>query len=146
VQLGAPLELQDSGDYTALDRACHHGHEAIAKALLDGKYEGRGADADARDADGNTLLMVACDGSHEGIVPLLLARGARPELQSRSGWTALHNAVLAGHPGIVALLCAAPGAAVALAVRKGGWTPLGFSVHQRQAACEAVLRAHGAPE
>jgi hypothetical protein len=44
------------------------------------------------------------------------------------------------------LLCAAPGAAAALALRNSaGQTPLGFAVASGRAACAAVLRAHGAP-
>jgi ankyrin repeat protein len=49
VQLGAPLELKDTRlGWTALRWACHCGHEHVAQALLDGKYEGCGAEVDAR--------------------------------------------------------------------------------------------------
>jgi len=143
VQLGAPLERRDDYGNSALFWAIDRGHAPIAAALLDG----RGANVDARDRGGNTPLMLACDGRHKvGIVRLLLAHGARPELQSSSGWTALHNAVLCDKPGLVALLCAAPGAAAALTVTSFGRTPLGFAAARGRAVCEAVLRAHGAPE
>jgi hypothetical protein len=53
VQLGAPLELKDkSYGRTALLWACSMGHEPVARALLVGKYEGRGAEVDARDKFG----------------------------------------------------------------------------------------------
>ena len=81
---------------------------------------------------------------------LLLSRGAKQELQSGGGFTALHYAVDGNHPGIVELLCAAPGAAAALALKtsaaNGSRTPLAHAVYLGRAACEAVLRAHGAPE
>ena len=43
VQLGAPIELVNASGWTALHWACYYGLERAAKALLDGKYEGRGA-------------------------------------------------------------------------------------------------------
>ncbi len=75
VQLGAPLELRDDGSRTALHWACYRGHEFIAKALLDGKYEGRGAEVDALDNGGWTPLISASCVGREGVVRLLLARG-----------------------------------------------------------------------
>jgi ankyrin repeat protein len=89
--------------------------------------------------------MSASFKGHEGVVRLLLARGARQELQNSYGWTALHAAVVNDHPGVVALLCAAPAAAAALALRsKTDRTPLAMAVNYGRAACAAVLRAHGA--
>jgi ankyrin repeat protein len=145
VQLGAPLELKDESGWTALRWACFYGHEHVARALLDGKYEGRGAEDDARDMWGGTPLMGASQNGHEGVVRLLLARGARQELQDATGEAALHYAARNGHSGVVALLLAAPGAAAALALRYQGRTPLGVAVAEGNAACEALLRARGAP-
>jgi hypothetical protein len=150
VQLGAPLELKDTGiGKTALHSACRLGHEHIARALLDGKYEGRAAKADARDKFGWTPLMSASLSltGREGVVRLLLARGARLELQGGGeGWTALHAAARSNRASIITLLCAAPGAAAALALRDAeGNTPLGLAIAYGSAACEAALRAHGAP-
>jgi len=42
VQLGAPLD-SSADDKSALHWACQNGRERIAKALLEGEYEGRGA-------------------------------------------------------------------------------------------------------
>ena len=82
---------------------------------------------------------------------LLLARGARQELQNSRGWTAMHFAARWCHAGVVELLCAAPGATAALALQdKGGCTPLAVALMPWgfdatiQAACAAALRAHGA--
>jgi ankyrin repeat protein len=147
VQLGAPLELKDEIGRTALHWACFMGLEHVARALLDGKYEGRGAEVDARSEGGWTPLMRACYKGHEGVVRLLLARGARQELQDSDGDSALHKALYLGdRASIVALLCAAPGAAAALVLRdQFGRTPLGSAIYDGRAASEAVLRARGAP-
>ncbi len=149
IQLGAPLDLVDATDgWSALHRACRMGHEHVAKALLDGKYEGRGATVNLRNKHGWTALMVASFRGLESIVRLLLSRGAKQELQCDDGYTALHNAVLHGdHSGVVALLSAAPRAALALALKnRNGLTPLGLALAHNRAACEAVLRAKAAPE
>jgi len=150
LQLGAPLVLRDEEFLcSALHWACFTGREHVAKVLLDGKYEGRGASVDLRCRHGMTALMAASDVGVEALVRLLLSRGATQELQCSDGWTALHYAVCHNSSDIVALLCAARGAAAALIVRAaafgGNRTPLGLAIHRGFAACEAVLRARGAP-
>ena len=153
IQIGVPLDLVDeTWGWSALLWASFMGHEHVAKALLDGKYEGRGATVELRDKFSQTPLMRASIGGHEAVVRLLLARGAKQELQSDIGYyTALHWAVQGNHANVVALLCAAPGAAAALSLKSsstvfGSRTPLGLAISRGRAACEAVLRAHGAPE
>ena len=75
---------------------------------------------------------------------LLLARGARQELQPGNG-AALHRAVRYNRVSIIVLLSAVPGFAAALALRNSnGRTPLALAIQLGHAACEAVLRAHGA--
>ena len=151
IQLGAPLDLVDELYVrSALIWASRMGDEHVVKVLLDGKYEGRGATVDLRAKYGWTALMEASFYGHESVVRLLLSRGAKQELQDVDGYTALHFAVLRNSPGVVALLCAAQGAAAALALKiiaaHGSCTPLAMAIHRGRAACEAVLRAHGAPE
>ena len=151
IQLGAPLDLVDETvGWSALHWASAQGHEHVAKALLDGKYEGRGATVDLRNEYGETPLMQASDEGHESVVRLLLSRGAKQELRSNIGYTALHCAVLGNRPVVVALLCAAPGAAAALSLKAsaalGPRAPLALAIYRGSAACEAVLRAHGALE
>ncbi len=151
IQLGAPLDLVDEADgWSALHWASRKGQEHVAKALLEGKYEGRGATIDLRDKFGGTALMCASNYGHASVVRLLLSRGAKQELQDYWGSTALHSAVSGNRPGIVVLLCAAPGAAAALALKTSatyyGRTPLALAILLGRAACEDVLRAHGAPE
>jgi hypothetical protein len=147
IHLGAPLDLADETiGNSALHWTSIMGHEHIAKALLDGKYEGRGEKVDVRSKNNSTPLMAACKNGREAVVRLLLSRGAKQELKNDSGRTALLNAVKLNQPGVVALLCAAPGAATALSLKNSDKrTPLALAIHHRFAACEAVLRAHGAP-
>ena len=151
IQLGAPLDLVDKKwGWSALLWASYVGHEHVAKALLDGKHEGRGATVDLRSKSGLTPIMRASHRGHESVVRLLLSRGAKQELHSDIGYTALHWAVNGDRPGVIALLCAAPDAAAALALKTSatyyGRTPLAMAIYRGSAACEAVLRAHGAPE
>ena len=151
IQLGAPLDLvEETWGWSALHWASRMGHEHVAKALLDGTYEGRGATINLRCKSGRTPVLLASSKGHESVVRLLLSRGAKQELQDRGGYTALHDAVLGNHPGVIELLCAAPGAAAALALKTiaayGSRTPLAMAIGGGRAACEAVLRAHGAPE
>ena len=46
------------------------------KALLDGKFEGKGADIELRDGDGWTPLRCARNRGRKAVVRLLLSRGA----------------------------------------------------------------------
>ena len=65
-------------------------------------------------------------------------------LQDESGWTALHFAVHRNQADVLELLCAAPSAAAAFALRtSGGHTPLAIAVLLGHAVCADVLRAHG---
>jgi ankyrin repeat protein len=150
IQLGAPLDLVDEAwGRSALHWACELGHVHVAKALLDGKYEVRGAAVDLRDKCGWTALTVASSNGNEAIVRLLLSRGAKQGLLDNGGCTALHRAVGSNHAGVVALLCAAPGATSALAVKSTGFesrTPLAQAIADGRTLCEAVLREHGAKE
>jgi hypothetical protein len=97
---------------------------------------------DAVDHNGMAALHWAAHEGREGVLRVLLARGARQELRSRRGATALHWAVLNGHAGAVAVLSAAPGAAAAAAARDGsGRTPLVVALERggREEVVEALL-------
>jgi len=104
VQLGAPLGPRDGHGSSALLHACYGRDEPVARALLDGKYEGRGAEADAADANGWTPLMWAVFWGREGLARLLLARGAKAGTRSKEGFTALSIASRHGHDACAALL------------------------------------------
>ena len=104
VAAGAPLDLVAENGLSALLWASDNGHAHIAKLLLDGKYEGKGADINTQSSDGWTPLMVACYFGHEAFVRLLLERGADIKLRAMSGRTALSWARYHNHASIVALL------------------------------------------
>jgi len=106
LRLGAPLELRDANGYTALLIACYNGREAVAKALLDGEFEGCGARVDAHDTAGWTSLILASTCGHEGVVRLLLARGANVAMATHTkvGRTALSEATFNRRAACAALL------------------------------------------
>ena len=76
---------------------------------------------------------------------VLLELGARQELQDNNGRAALHLAAFQDHAGAVALLCSAPGAAAALALRDAdGRTPHAIAAFFGHDDVDARLRTHGA--
>jgi len=104
VAAGAPLDLVDTIGSSALHEASFRGHARIAKLLLDGKYEGKGANINTQDSDGSTPLIYASYFGHEAVVRLLLERGADIKLRDKNGTTALSWARDRNHASIVALL------------------------------------------
>ena len=54
VAAGAKLDLVSGAGWSALHRASRNGHARIAKLLLDGKCEGKGADINLQDNYGDT--------------------------------------------------------------------------------------------
>jgi ankyrin repeat protein len=149
IQLGAPLDLVDESEhgYSALHWACSEGYEHVAKALLAGKFEGKGATVDLPDKSGRTPLMSACLSGHVALVRLLIENGANQVLQDEDGHAALHYALdWDDNLCVVALLLAAPGAAAALVLKMKDpeWTPLKMAIINGHTACEAALRAAGA--
>ena len=133
IHLGAPLDLADgSRGLSALHWACKCGHARIAEALLDGTGSGSsGAPINLQSPKfGATPLGLASQHGHADIVHMLLARGARQELQTRDGHTALHCAVIFEHFDIVEQLCSASGAIFALEAKRrfDGRTPRDVAV------------------
>ena len=85
-------------------RLAPRGQARIAKLLLDGKYEGKGAAINLQTSNGDTALIWASFDGHEAVVRLLLERGADVTLRNTSGRTALYWARLFNHAAVVALL------------------------------------------
>ena len=106
VAAGAPLNIVDSCGWSALRYASRGGHVRVVKLLLDGKYEGKGADINQRSSDSNgwTPLVCACYHGHEAVARLLLEHGATATLRAINGHTALYWARRHKHAAIVALL------------------------------------------
>ena len=138
----AALALCDKYGNTPLSLAASRGGggEGLVAALL----EAVTADAlvNLQNMRGSTALACASENGYEGAVRLLLAHGARQELQNEDGHTALHLAVSSRHADIVRLLCAAPGAAAALALRdKWGRTPLMLAASRHDGHNECLVEA-----
>ena len=64
----------------------------------------RGADVNARDADGDTALMFAAHKGHGLVVALLLQYGANVYARARNGWTAKKAAQSGLHEHIADML------------------------------------------
>ena len=79
--------LSKEGRWTALHLAARHGHEAIARLLLD-----CGADIEAKNGHGGTALQLAAKNGHEATARLLLDCGADVEAKGAYFQTALHLA------------------------------------------------------
>ena len=60
--------------------------------------------ASSRDADGTSLVLLACTGGHRRVLDALLAAGAEPDARDASGQTAADLAVAGGHAELAAML------------------------------------------
>ncbi len=101
IRAGARLDVADETGVTSLMLAARSA-EAMVPRLLEG-----GADPDARDEEGWTVLMHAVAVGPAGAVAALLAVGADPEPRSADGESALSLAVQEQRPDVVDLLVAA---------------------------------------
>jgi len=82
-----------------LHKAAGKGSVDAVKRELDG-----GVDANAKDADGRTPLMLAAVKGHAETVRALLEKGAEVDARDGKGYTALMHAAQAGHAEVVRLL------------------------------------------
>ena len=103
----AAADLARNGDATGLG------------ALLKG-----GLDVDARDAKGNTLLMLAGYHGRAEVVKLLLKSGATVDLRNDKGQTPLGGVAFKGYAEIATLLLDAGADPVA---DQGGQTPVDYA-------------------
>lgn len=79
--------------------ACAHGHEKVARLLLD-----EGADAGLAKANGWNCLMESCKSNHSNLIALLLDHGASINQAKADGWTPLHISCKEGRSNIVRTL------------------------------------------
>jgi ankyrin repeat protein len=95
------LQATDNGGQTALHVAASCGNEEIISFLL-----GQGAQANSKDEDGATPLMMACEEGQTGVVKVLLQHVGPEALQETNehGLTALHYAAMWGHEATVTFL------------------------------------------
>ena len=105
----------------------------IALALI-----AHGADVNARNESGETLLHAAAAGGDMAAIELLLSHGATVAGRDRAGFTPLHRAVQKGHVDAATRLIAS-GADVN-AVATDGTTALALASNDRE--MEALIRRH----
>jgi ankyrin repeat protein len=171
LEKGADVNAQDNADLTVLGWASMRDHGHIVEVLkahgakgLGRGYKNRklidtagtrdielaqglleeGADVNARDNDGRTALMEACDAGFLDVVKLLLQKGAEVNAQDRYGWTALMEASYKGHLPVVTLLLEKK--ADVNARGKAGETALALASKKSHSKVVQILKAHGAKE
>ena len=109
--------------------------EAIKQAIADG------ADVNAKDQNGRTLLQLAALKGHKEVAELLIAEGADVNAKTNSGWTPLVVAAVRGHKEVVELLIAKN--ANVNAKNDGGETPLDWAIQRKRTEIADLLRKHG---
>jgi ankyrin repeat protein len=117
----AAADLARKGDAVGLD------------AMLKG-----GLAVDARDAKGNTLLMLAGYHGRAEVVQLLLQSGAKVDLRNDKGQTPLGGVAFKGYVEIATLLLDAGADAVA---DQGGSTPADFATLAGRTEILAILQS-----
>lgn len=128
----AEIDARNAEGVTPLGIACGCGNWRLAKFLLE-----RGARAEP--AGGSPPLLAAAGGEDDDVagVELLLRHKARVDARDARGRSALHEAALAGHAGIIAALLAARADADARDAR--GRSPLHESAAGGHAAALDLL-------
>ncbi|EEH40346.2 glycerophosphodiester phosphodiesterase GDE1 [Paracoccidioides lutzii Pb01] len=97
VDAGVDINYQDEQGETALHVAARFGHDACAKALLNGSNDQKANTELAENTYSWTPLFIACVDGSLGVVDLLIEAGADLERLDSSGWTAKEHAALRGH-------------------------------------------------
>ncbi|KAF2968452.1 hypothetical protein GQX73_g5073 [Xylaria multiplex] len=105
------LETRDQHGRTPLLKAAYNGDPGAVKILLDSGAEvnalntlDRGAEVDASDTSGQTVLIIASARGYDTVVKLLLNSGAEVNALDKSGRTALMIASTYGYDAVVKLL------------------------------------------
>lgn len=86
---------------TPLMKASHHGDDRIVRLLI-----AAGAEVNARNADGNNALWLACVGNHLDMIDTLIEAGIDIDNRNDNGATALMYAASSGKAAVVERLLA----------------------------------------
>ena len=95
----ADVRVRDVRGRTALHWSAFHGHEAIARLLLE-----RGASHEAQDNDGLTALQVAVAYGHSMVAKVLMMAGADLKIDMKGWSAALEHAAENGHAPVANLI------------------------------------------
>ena len=159
-------DLHQFGSRTALFEAVHDRQGQYISPIVT-YLIGHGADVNAVDVNGRTVLMEAAQAGQTKTIVTLLARGANPSLRDSDGHDALYYAGLTGRPDIVSLLIPLTKTTMTLdeaaasgqtdqvrqrldagddpnALNWQGWTPLMSAMKSGNAAVVTKLIDHGA--
>lgn len=123
-------------------------NDDLLKAVFDVDLEkvrellDQGANPNAKDKNGDIILMIAARNGYTGIIKLLLDAGADPNAKDENGWTALMEAAYYGHTDMVKLLLDA-GADVN-AKDENGYTALMWASRYGHTDVVELLKQHGA--
>jgi ankyrin repeat protein len=102
LELGTPVDQQDSAGYPVFIIAARNGYSEIVKLFLEAHV-----DVDTQDASCETALIMAANRGYRDIVEILINAHANVNAQSTLGYTPLRLAAYRGHTEIVKLLLAA---------------------------------------
>ena len=108
------------------------------RAVVQAAFDQGGQAVDARDAKGNTLLMLASYHGKTEVVKLLLKSGATVDLRNDKGQTPLGGVAFKGYVEIATLLLDAGADPVA---DQGGSTPADFATLAGKTEILALLQA-----
>lgn len=117
--------------------AAQMGDAAKVGALLE-----HGADPNAKDKLGTTVLHLVALWGHADLAQILIAKGANVNAKDDERWTPLHVAAMKGHKGVVELLLG-KGAGFNVIDRKGK-TPLDLAKENGRTEVVTFLRNFGA--
>ncbi len=119
-----------ANEITPLMKAAHLGHGTVVRDLL-----AAGARLEAKNADGNNALWLACVGDHLNVIDLLVEAGVDIDNRNLNGATVLMYAASSGKAAVVAQLLAHD--ADTAAETLDGFTALDMAA---SAECLALLR------
>jgi ankyrin repeat protein len=131
------VDSKDGEHRTPLLRAAHEGHDEVVKLLLK-----EGANMEAADVYGWTILHWASLSGRVEIVKLLLEKKANIEAADTEGWTPLHWAAQDGQDEVVKLLLK-EGANME-AANTDGWTTLHWAAQNGHVEIVKLLLEKGA--
>ena len=132
------INEKDEREQTPLHVAALHGHEKIARLLVES-----GANKEAKVKDEWTPLYIAVQCGHETVARLLIESGANKEAkETLAGATPLYIAALMGHEAVARLLVES--GANKDAQSNNGMTPLHFAANKGHEAVARLLIESGA--